>query len=1289
MGPTLQLNVIEQQLFNPRISERIRKDYGLSANYSNSRLFAHAFLTALGQTPIPNPVAASYTNSVVFEATVRALGSNARKWSSFLANEPELRDVLFGYDPGKVVSSGVSPASLMPFLPGQTSPNDSHAIITWAHLLNAVPDYYQTVIAPVARRLEQSNSSLTTAELLLCLVGFFGTDPDLWSGNGSLIASLPQNLQSERVYSQWSYTSTSGKNPSRIIRSKKWKFPGMGYALGSEFLRNLKWDGFKVDRHIRRLFSRWVQDVDPIARKRAGELAAIFGAAIPGELKDYFCYSLLGMAISPSGVPYSHVDNLVWAPGAYAEKKGCESDIAYVRDDGASPIFVVQNCTPDSKIVSPANREASYSQASTVRESNSSPAATIREIAAGTGGSLVRLPAALAARYDVERELPTRGNEADLLGAVDRNSGEHVVIKLYRSGIEPKADVQRLIAGLDSRHVIQQLGHGSSEGRYFEVMEFANGGTIADLLRNRQRPMTEEEVIPIIKQLADALAYLHGLTPQLVHRDVKPDNVLVRQLDPLDLVLTDFGIASVVEGGSRIAGSVHRTILYAAPEAMVGDISPAMDWWSLGMMVAEAAGGCHPFLGVTDQAIAIHLSNRRPIPLGAVVEPRVRLLCQGLLAYDQRQRWGIDEISRWLGRDSTLHALGDALQSHSGTNGSEPRATRPYRIGNHECWTASELAVGMCWNWDDAVKRMARRADLERWLTNDLNDQNLLNGFLDIAEIPEITSELQLITFLQVLLPGAVTPGSDNAVLEPRVLKICLQAGAGMPEAERQLGELRISGEGLPADQAEAERLLRIAASKGDTESSERLKEIERFHETRRAAEAGQAEAQYDLAVMFNNGKGIVRDDNEAFKCLRKASEQGHLPAQAHLGYMYLSGNGVAQDYTEAINWYRIMAGNGFAEAQWTLGTMYYRGMGVTRNGAEAVRWFRMAAEQDNADAQCDLGDIYCNGKLVAQDFSEAAKWYRKAAEQGHARGQLNLAAMYFAGEGVTQDQTEAAKWFRMAAEQGHDEAQTHLGVMYSKGHGVPQDYSEAVKWYRMAAEKGNVDAQFGLGDMYNAGQGVVADISEAVRWYKMAAEQGDTESQFRLGLISETTKDPKRALKWYRMAAEQGHAGAQHGLGQMYLDGKGIPQDHEEGVHWLRMAAEQGFAEAQCLLGWVSADEHEYAEAAFWLHSAAEQGHAQAQCKLGFMNAEGQGVLRNDFEAVRWFRMAAEQGHVYGQFFLGEMYLTGRGVQESRSEAVRWLRLSAQQGYDPARRELDVLLSNPGFRAKDTKWHS
>ena len=151
---------------------------------------------------------------------------------------------------------------------------------------------------------------------------------------------------------------------------------------------------------------------------------------------------------------------------------------------------------------------------------------------------------------------------------------------------------------------------------------------------------------------------------------------------------------------------------------------------------------------------------------------------------------------------------------------------------------------------------------------------------------------------------------------------------------------------------------------------------------------------------------------------LIKAAEQGDAVAQFNLGSMYRKGQGVRQDYQEAIRWFRLAAEQGDAVAQFNLGVMYYGGEGVPQDYEEALRWFRLAAEQGDAVAQFKLGVMYREGQGVPQDYEEALRWYKLAAEQGYAVAQGNLGSSYSKGEGVTQDYVLAHMWYNLATSQ-------------------------------------------------------------------------------------------------------------------------------------------------------------------------------------------------------------------------------------------------------------------------------
>ena len=140
----------------------------------------------------------------------------------------------------------------------------------------------------------------------------------------------------------------------------------------------------------------------------------------------------------------------------------------------------------------------------------------------------------------------------------------------------------------------------------------------------------------------------------------------------------------------------------------------------------------------------------------------------------------------------------------------------------------------------------------------------------------------------------------------------------------------------------------------------------------RRAAELGDASAQFKMALMYDRGKGMPQDYAEAVRWYRKSAEQGFVEAQYNLGSMYDIGVGVPQEYAEAVIWYRKAAEQGHANAQNNLGAKYGRGQGVPRSHTEAYVWFSIAVMSGNKGAI--KNSDYAAGKLSPEDLSVAQK---------------------------------------------------------------------------------------------------------------------------------------------------------------------------------------------------------------------------------------------------------------------------------------------------------------------------
>jgi uncharacterized protein len=127
----------------------------------------------------------------------------------------------------------------------------------------------------------------------------------------------------------------------------------------------------------------------------------------------------------------------------------------------------------------------------------------------------------------------------------------------------------------------------------------------------------------------------------------------------------------------------------------------------------------------------------------------------------------------------------------------------------------------------------------------------------------------------------------------------------------------------------------------------------------------------------FEDGvAGYMKGDYAtALRLLRSLAVQGDADAPFQLGVMYAKGKGVPQDYAAALRLMRPLAEQGAAAAQNNLGVMYHAGQGIPQDNAVAVGWYRKAAEQGNANAQVSLGNMYAKGQSRPRKSGQDDRW--------------------------------------------------------------------------------------------------------------------------------------------------------------------------------------------------------------------------------------------------------------------------------------------------------------------------
>ena len=209
------------------------------------------------------------------------------------------------------------------------------------------------------------------------------------------------------------------------------------------------------------------------------------------------------------------------------------------------------------------------------------------------------------------------------------------------------------VAKLRHPHIVQVYDFGIHDGVSFMAMEFVAGATLKErlmALRASNQPMPIAEAVAITCEVASALDHAH--THGLVHRDVKPANILLReisidgetQVGHGEAILTDFGIAKILEGVQFTAtGMSMGTPDYMAPEQARGEeVSPRTDVYALGIVFFEMLTGVLPFSADTPVAVLLkHISDEPPSP--RLIVPQLPDLIDGVfvraLAKNPRDRF--------------------------------------------------------------------------------------------------------------------------------------------------------------------------------------------------------------------------------------------------------------------------------------------------------------------------------------------------------------------------------------------------------------------------------------------------------------------------------------------------------------------------------------------------------------------------------------------------------------------------------------------------------------------------
>lgn len=236
---------------------------------------------------------------------------------------------------------------------------------------------------------------------------------------------------------------------------------------------------------------------------------------------------------------------------------------------------------------------------------------------------------ALADVYELADELGAGGMGTVYL-ARDRKHDRRVAIKVIHPELATGGALMRfereirVTARLQHPHIVPLVDSGTAGGLAYYVCPFIEGESLRQLIRRRGK-LPLDEAVKLAVDVAEALDYAHK--QGIVHRDVKPENILVSNGQA---IVADFGLARAMSGADEATltatGTVVGTPHYISPEQLAGlqDIDTRTDIYSLGCVVYELLAGRPPFVGESIEAILKQHIYERPKPLPTSIPATVR-----------------------------------------------------------------------------------------------------------------------------------------------------------------------------------------------------------------------------------------------------------------------------------------------------------------------------------------------------------------------------------------------------------------------------------------------------------------------------------------------------------------------------------------------------------------------------------------------------------------------------------------------------------------------------------------
>ncbi len=385
-----------------------------------------------------------------------------------------------------------------------------------------------------------------------------------------------------------------------------------------------------------------------------------------------------------------------------------------------------------------------------------------------------------------------------------------------------------------------------------------------------------------------------------------------------------------------------------------------------------------------------------------------------------------------------------------------------------------------------------------------------------------------------------------------------------------------------PTEEVVALRKAWLHAERNDNDIEAR-KFCEQYVELlKKQAQKGDIGSMLELGRLLTTGTQVYpRNLEHARKWFTKAAEAGDADAQYHLASMYQEGKGGIKDQTKADEWYvkafqsmQIRAGKGDGNAAFWVGMMYFKGNGVKSDYQKALLWWKRSAELQSTLAPPMLARMYREGLGTEVDMIQSHAWFVKAAEQGNVDAMVEAALALKEGRGIPTNLKQARYWFSKAADAKHAYGLRELANMMKEGQGGPKNTDQALAYYIQSASYGDpVSAVEAARMLLNKEGGATDDDKKKARELLLvSADQFDAPmSQYALGEFDMEQGNRESAVHWIHEAAMNGWGPAIDRMGNLSLiPMSGVSWNPIAAWHWWKAADKAGVKGASAKAHWL-----------------------------------------------------------------------------------------------------------------------